>query len=129
MNDVSLLLKIGIFLGAGASAPAAGLAALPAAALLATYGTVLKAELGVRAVQEVGTRVAERAARGVVDGVKEFTGKEQYAFGDLTEATVRKMGREDYRFGDFSKGAAEGAVKAVTGRDDYKCAPRASARI
>ena len=95
MGDLSLLLKIGIFLGAGATAPVSGLAALPAAALLATYGTVLKAELGVRAVQEVGTRLAERAARGVADGVKAFTGKEEYAFGDLTEAAVRKMGRED----------------------------------
>lgn len=120
MNDLSLLLKVGIFLGAGAAAPVAGLAALPAAALLATYGTVLKAELGVRAVQEVGTRVAERAAQGIADGVKDYTGKDQYAFGDLTEATARKLGHEDYKFGDLTKGAAEGAVKAVTGKQDYK---------
>jgi hypothetical protein len=76
-DDISLLLKIGLFLGAGAAAPVAGIAALPAAAVLATYGTVLKAELGVRAVQEVGTRLTERAARGIVDGVKIYTGKEE----------------------------------------------------
>ena len=78
MDDISLLLKVGLFLGAGAAAPAAGLAAMPAALVLATYGTVLKAELGVRAIQEVGVRLAERAAQGVVDGVKTYTGKESY---------------------------------------------------
>ena len=46
-----------------------------------------------------------------------FTGKEKYAFGDLTEATVRKVtGNEDYRFGDLTKGA----VKSVTGKDEYR---------
>ena len=95
-EDISLLLKVGLFLGAGVAAPAAGIAALPAAAVLATYGTVLKAELGVRAVQEVGTRLTERAAQGIVDGVKSYTGKEEYKFGDLTEATVKKVtGNED----------------------------------
>ena len=29
-------------------------------------------------------RLAERAAQGVVDGVKTYTGKESYTFGDLT---------------------------------------------
>eukprot|EP00966_Prymnesium_polylepis_P161730 3738017-Prymnesium_polylepis.1 len=123
MDDLSLLLKVGIFLGAGATAPVTGLAALPAAALLTTFGTVLKAELGVRAVQEVGARMAERAAQGIADGVKDFTGKEGYAFGDITEAAVRKMGKEDwedYRFGDVTRGAAEGVVRAATGRKDYK---------
>ena len=117
MDDISLLLKVGLFLGAGAAAPAAGLAAMPAALVLATYGTVLKAELGVRAIQEVGVRLAERAAQGVVDGVKTYTGKESYKFGDLTEATVNKVtGKDDYTFGDVTKGA----LKSVTGKDDYK---------
>ena len=53
MDDISLLLKVGLFLGAGAAAPAAGLAAMPAALVLATYGTVLKAELGVRAPERL----------------------------------------------------------------------------
>jgi len=117
MDDLGLLLKIGIFLGAGAAAPAAGLAAMPAAVLLATYGTVLKAELGVRAVQEVGVRATEMAAQGVRDGVADYTGKEEYRFGDLTEATVQKVtGSKDYKFGDLTRGA----VKSVTGKDEYK---------
>mmetsp|Transcript_37374 Transcript_37374/g.98864 ORF Transcript_37374/g.98864 Transcript_37374/m.98864 type:complete len:300 (+) Transcript_37374:3-902(+) len=121
IDDVSLLLKIGIFLGATATAPVAGLAALPAAALLATYGTVLKAELGVRAVKEVGVRLTERAAQGIADGVRTYTGKEEYKFGDLTEATVHKVtGKDDYRFGDVTKSALDGAGKALTGQDDYK---------
>ena len=92
MNDISLLLKVGLFLGAGAAAPAAGLAALPAAALIATYGTVLKAELGVRAVQEVGTRITERAAQGIADGVKTYTGKEDCeCFRIRTRAPCRSL--------------------------------------
>ena len=147
MNDLSLLLKVGIFLGASATAPVAGLAALPAAALLGTYGAVLKAELGVRAIQEVGVRLTERAAQGIADGVRSYTGKDAYKFGDLTEATVHKVvGNDDYKFGDVTRGAldsagsaldsagktltgnkeykfgsiTEGAVKAVTGNEDYK---------
>ena len=117
MDDIGLLLKVGLFLGAGAAAPVAGLAAMPAAALLATYGTVLKAELGARAIKEVGVRLTERAAQGIADGVRTYTGKEQYQFGDLTEATVQKVtGNDDYRFGDFTKGA----LKSVTGSDEYK---------
>ena len=78
---------------------------------------MLKAELGVRAVQEVGVRLAERAAQGLADGVREYTVKDEYAFGDLTEATVRKVtGDADYKFGDFTKGA----VKKVTGKDEYR---------
>lgn len=116
-DDIALLLKVGIFLGAGAAAPVAGIAALPAAALLTTYGTVLKAELGVRAVQEVGTRMAERAAQGVVDGVKTYTGKDEYHFGDLTEATMKRItGDDNYKFGDLTKGA----IKSMTGKDEYK---------
>ena len=116
-NDLSLLLKVGLFLGAGAAAPAAGLAAMPAAMVLATYGTVLKAELGVRAVQEVGVRLAERAAQGIADGVRSYTGKEKYRFGDLTEETVHRItGKDDYKFGDLSKGA----LKSVTGKDGYE---------
>ena len=106
MRDVSLLLRVGLFLGAGAAAPVAGLAAMPVAALLATYGAALKLELGGRAVQEVTVRVGERAAQGIADGVKSYTGKEEYQFGDLTTATVRKAtGNEDYEFGDLTKGA------------------------
>ncbi len=106
MKDLSLLLRVGLFLGAGAAAPVAGLAAMPVAALLATYGAVLKVELGGRAIQEVGNRVAERARRGVADSVREYTGKQSYSFGDLTEATVRRAtGNDDYRFGDITKGA------------------------
>ena len=120
MSDLALLLKIGLFLGAGAAAPVAGLAALPAAAVLGTYGAVLKAELGVRAMQEVVVRLAERASRGIADGVKDFTGKDEYHFGDLTETTVRRMGYKDYEFGDFSRGAVEGVVKSATGKNDYK---------
>ena len=41
MDDISLLLKVGLFLGAGAAAPAAGLAAMPAAVVLATCGALL----------------------------------------------------------------------------------------
>ena len=69
-DDISLLLKVCLFLGAGTAAPVAGLAAMPAAVLLATYGTVLKAELGVRAVQEVGVRLAAflRAAAALLHG-------------------------------------------------------------
>uniref|UniRef100_A0A7S3FFE6 Uncharacterized protein n=1 Tax=Haptolina ericina TaxID=156174 RepID=A0A7S3FFE6_9EUKA len=135
-DDVTLLLKVGVFLGAGAMAPVAGLAAMPAAALLATYGTVLKAELGVRAVQEVGLRLAERAAQGVADSVRDFTGKERYELGDLTTATVRKVtGNEEYELGDITRGAVQSftgqeeykfgditktAVKSVTGKDEYK---------
>ena len=121
MNDLSLLLKVGLFLGASATAPVAGLAALPAAALLATYGTVLKAELGVRAIQEVGVRMTERAAQGVADSVRSYTGKASYQFGDLTEATVHKVtGKGEYRFGDATKGALNRAGKALTGREDYE---------
>jgi hypothetical protein len=116
-DDLALLLKLGIFLGASASAPVAGLAALPAAALLATYGTVLKAELGVRAVKEVGARLAERAAQGLADGVASYTGKEEYRFGDVTEATVRRAtGNDEYRFGDWTKGA----VRRMTGKEEYR---------
>lgn len=40
----------------------------------------------------------------VSGGVRDFTGKESYAFGDITEAAVRKAtGNEDYKFGDFSR--------------------------
>ena len=117
MADISLLLKVGVFLGAGAAAPVAGLAAMPAAVLLATYGTVLKAELGVRAVKEVGVRLTERASQGIADSVKDYTGKDEYKFGDLTEATVRKVtGSDEYKFGDLTKGA----VKRVTGKDEYR---------
>ena len=116
-DDVSLLLKVALFLGAGAAAPAAGLAAMPAAAVIATYGVALKAELGARAVSEVGVRLAELAARGISDGVKQYTGKEEYAFGDISVATVKKLsGNEDYEFGDLTKSA----VKSVTGKDDYE---------
>jgi hypothetical protein len=39
------------------------------------------------------------------------------AFGDITEATVKKVtGNEDYKFGDLTKGA----VKSLTGKDEYK---------
>ena len=121
MNDLSLLLKVGVFLGASATAPVAGLAALPAAALLVTYGTVLKAELGVRAIQEVGARLAERAAQGVADGVRSYTGKDSYQFGDLTEEMVHRVtGQDDYRFGDLTRGALDKAGAALTGQDDYR---------
>ena len=80
MADLGLLLRVALFLGAGAAAPAAGLAAMPVAALLGTYGAVLKVELGGRAVKEVGHRVAERAKQGVADGVREFTGKVRRAW-------------------------------------------------
>ena len=117
MNDITLLLKVGLFMGAGAAAPTVGLAAMPAGVLLATYGTVLKAELGVRAVQEVGVRLAERAAQGIADGVKSYTGKDEYRLGDVTEATVQKLtGNEDYRLGDYTKGA----IKSLTGEEKYK---------
>ena len=120
MRDVSLLLRVGLFLGAGAAAPVAGLAAMPVAALLATYGAALKLELGGRAVQEVTVRVGERAAQGIADGVKSYTGKEEYTFGDLTTATVRKAtGNEDYEFGDLTKGA----LKKMAGKgeeEEYK---------
>ena len=117
MDDISLLLKVGLFLGAGAAAPVAGLAAMPAAVLLATYGTVLKAELGVRAVQEVGVRLTERAAQGIADGVRSYTGKKEYKFGDLTEETVHRItGKDDYQFGDLTKGA----LKSVTGKEKYE---------
>ena len=117
MDDIGLLLKVAVFLGAGAAAPAAGLMAMPAAVVLATYGTVLKAEVGVRAVKEIGVRLAERARDGIADGVRSYTGKDDYEFGDLTEETVRRVsGNEDYKFGDFTKGA----VKSVTGKDEYK---------
>ena len=117
MDDIALLLKVGLFLGAGAAAPVAGLAAMPAAMLLATYGTVLKAELGVRAVQEVGVRLTERAAQGIADGVRSYTGKEDYKFGDLTEETVHRLtGKDDYKFGDLTKGA----LKSVTGKEQYQ---------
>ena len=116
-DDVSLLLKVALFLGAGAAAPAAGLAAMPAAAVIATYGVALKAELGARAVSEVGVRLAEGAARGISDGVKQYTGKDEYAFGDISVATVKKLsGNEDYEFGDITKSA----VKSVTGKDEYE---------
>jgi len=116
-DDISLLLKVCLFLGAGTAAPVAGLAAMPAAVLLATYGTVLKAELGVRAVQEVGVRLAERAAQGVADGVRGYTGKDEYRFGDLTEETVHRVtGSDEYRFGDLSKGA----LRSVTGKTEYE---------
>lgn len=121
MNDLSLLLKIGIFLGASATAPVSGLAALPVAALLATYGTVLKAELGVRAIQEVGARLAERAAQGVADSMRSYTGKEEYSFGDLTEATVHRVtGEDSYRFGDLTRGALNKAGEALTGDPEYR---------
>ena len=85
--------------------------------LLATYGTVLKAELGVRAVQEVGVRLTERAAQGIADGVRSYTGKEDYKFGDLTEETVHRLtGKDDYKFGDLTKGA----LKSVTGKEQYQ---------
>ena len=120
MRDVSLLLRVGLFLGAGAAAPVAGLAAMPVAALLATYGAALKLELGGRAVQEVTVRVGERAAQGIADGVKSYTGKEEYQFGDLTTAKVRKAtGNEDYEFGDLTKGA----LKKMAGKgeeEEYK---------
>ena len=117
MSDIELLLKVALFLGGTAMAPVAGLAAMPAAALLATYGAVLKAELGVRAVQEVGTRLTERAVQGIADGVRSYTGKEKYKFGDITEATVRKVTKnDDYKFGDLTKGA----VRSLTGKEEYK---------
>ena len=58
-----------------------------------------------------------RAAQGIADGVRTYTGKDEYRFGDLTEATVQKVtGNDEYRFGDFTKGA----IKSVTGKDDYR---------
>ena len=96
---------------------------MPVAAVLATYGAVLKLELGGRAVQEVGTRVAERAAQGVADSVREYTGKEEYHVGDLTTETVRRVtGNSEYEFGDLTRSA----VKAVTGKDEYKARVLAS---
>lgn len=116
-DDVGLLLKIALFLGAGAAAPVAGFAALPAAALISTYGAVLQLELGGRAVQELGTRVAERAKDDIAQSVRDYTGKDEYRFGDVTEATVRKVtGSNDYKFGDITRNA----VKSVTGKDEYK---------
>jgi hypothetical protein len=121
MDDLSLLLRVGIFLGAGAAAPVTGLAALPVAALLATYGAVLKLELGGAAMQKVAVLVANRAKEGVTDGVRQYTGKAQYSFGDLTEATVRRVtDNTDYRFGDLTKGALSGAAESVTGKEEYK---------
>ena len=39
------------------------------------------------------------------------------AFGDITEATVKKVtGNEEYKFGDLTKGA----VKSLTGKEEYK---------
>ena len=117
MDDLGLLLKVCVFLGVGATVPAAGLMAMPATLVLATYGTVLKAEVGVRAVQEVAVRIAERARDGIADGVSSYTRKEDYKFGDLTEETVRRMtGNDDYKFGDVTRGA----LKSVTGKDTYK---------
>ena len=73
--------------------------------------------LGVRAVQEVGTRLAERAAQGIADGVRSYTGKDSYKFGDLTEETVHRItGKDDYRFGDLSRSA----LKSVTGKEGYE---------
>ena len=74
-------------------------------------------ELGVRAVKEVGVRMTERAAQGIADGVKSYTGKDEYRLGDVTEATVQKLtGNEDYRLGDYTKGA----IKSLTGEEKYK---------
>ena len=84
-DDVSLLLRFTLFLGAGAAAPVTGLAAMPIAALLATYGAALKLELGGRAIQEVAVRVAEGAANKVRDDVKTFTGKETCEHGRTTQ--------------------------------------------
>ena len=47
--------------------------------------------------------------------------QDEYKFGDLTEAAVRRAtGNADYKFGDFTKGAVSGAAKAVTGKDEYQ---------
>ena len=57
------------------------------------------------------------AAQGVVDGVKTYTGKDEYHFGDLTEATMKRItGDDNYKFGDLTKGA----IKSMTGKDEYK---------
>ena len=41
-------------------------------------------------------------------GLKEYTGKDEYKFGDLTKATVRKVtGSNGYNFGDLTKGGHE----------------------
>ena len=90
-------------------------------ALLLQARSAFKAELGVRAIQEVGARLAERAAQGVADGVRSYTGKDSYQFGDLTEEMVHRVtGQDDYRFGDLTRGALDKAGAALTGQDDYR---------
>ena len=53
--------------------------------------------------------------------VKKFTGKDEYEFGDLTKTMTSKAGKvvtsnEDYEFGDLTKAQ----VKKITGKDEYE---------
>ena len=120
LEDLSLLLRFSLFLGAGVAAPTVGIAVMPVAALLATYGAALRLELGVRVVQEVAVRASEMAKQGVVDGVKDYTGKQAYEFGDITTETIRRAtGSDDYAFGDLTKEAVQKAGRVVTGNNEY----------
>ena len=48
--------------------------------------------------------MAGRAQASVAGGGRDFTGKESYAFGDITEAAVRRAtGNPEYKLGDLSR--------------------------
>lgn len=61
--------------------------------------------------------VTKAAFSRVRDGIADFTGKEEYEFGDVTKAVVSNFtGKQEYEFGDIAKAAA----KKVTGKDEYR---------
>jgi len=90
-----------------------------------------KAAEQAKAAAEVGglgVQLGERAVQGVADGVRSYTGKEHYKFGDVTEETVHRLtGKDDYKFGDLTKGAASAAATSAKGATSAAAAASAAA--
>ena len=41
---------------------------------------------------------------GISDGVKQYTGKDEYAFGDISVATVKKLKKRQRKMSPFESG-------------------------
>jgi len=62
-------------------------------------------------------KLSASAMEELQKGVSSFTGKEEYKFGDISQATMAKVtGNPDYKFGDITMGA----VTSFTGKEGYE---------
>ncbi|CAE7252662.1 unnamed protein product, partial [Symbiodinium natans] len=89
---------------------------------------VVGVELMAARDAETAARLVQDAMEAASNGVKDFTGKKDYKFGDVTKAAMTKFasglksgissytGKEDYEFGDLTKAT----VSKFTGKDSYK---------